>query len=139
MRTFLSTRTMGFHTGLALVRIITGSFLAYHGWEIFDAAKMKEYQGWDAFNNASSGAILVYLGKGAELVSGILLIAGLLTRIACLIIIGTMGYIAFFLGNGIIWYNDQHPFLFVLMAMLFIFTGPGKYSIDHLLFDKSSY
>ena len=136
MKRFLSSQTIWFHPGIALVRIITGLFLAYHGWEVFDAAKMREYQAWDLFKDSSSGAFMVYLGKGSELVAGILLMFGFLTRLACLLVIGTMVYIAFFVGHGIIWYDDQHPFLFVLIAMLFLFTGPGKYSIDHLLFDK---
>jgi uncharacterized membrane protein YphA (DoxX/SURF4 family) len=39
-------------------------------------------------------------------------------------------------GDGKIWYEDQHPFLFVLLAAVFFFTGPGKWSIDYLLFNK---
>jgi putative oxidoreductase len=125
------------NTGLLLVRIITGIFLVYHGWEIFNTAKMNEYLLWDNFNN-SNGKLLIYAGKGAELVAGILFVGGLFTRLASLFTIGTMCYIAFFLGNGIIWNNDQHPFLFVLLALVFIFTGPGRYSLDNYLFKPKS-
>jgi len=65
-------------------------------------------------------------GKAAELISGILFVLGLFTRIACLLIIGVMCYITFFLGKGIIWYDDQHPFLFILLALVFFFTGAGR-------------
>ena len=44
----------------------------------------------------------------------------------------TMAYIAFFVGHGKVWYEDQHPFLFVLLGMVFIFCGPGPWSIDRL-------
>lgn len=135
MNKFLSPSPLWQTTGLTLVRLIVGFFMIYHGWEIFSEAKMNEYLKWDLFKNPS-GKTLVYLGKGAELVGGILLAIGWFTRIAALILAGTMGYIAFFVGHGKIWYEDQHPFLFVLLALVFIFTGPGKLSVDYYAFRK---
>lgn len=79
---------------------------------------------------------MVYIGKAAELVGGILLSLGLFTRIACVILIIVMSYIAFFVGHGKIWYEDQHPFLFVLLAFIFFFTGPGNFSLDKLIFNN---
>ena len=119
--------------GLAIVRIITGLFMFYHGWEVFDSATMQGYAGWDQFKGMSSPALMVYLGKGAELVAGLLLTAGCLTRLAALVLILTMLYISFFIGHGKIWYDDQHPFMFVLLGLVFIFCGPGSWSIDGLL------
>lgn len=130
---FFSSSPIWQTTGLTIIRVILGAFLIYHGWEIFNEVKMNEYLLWDNFKN-SNGKLLVYAGKAAELLAGILFVLGLFTRIASLLTIGTMCYIAFFLGNGIIWNNDQHPFLFVLLALIFIFTGPGRYSLDHYLF-----
>ena len=123
--------------GLFMVRCTLGLFLMYHGWEIFDGSKINEYLSWDAFKN-SSGEFLVYFGKAGELIAGILFVLGLFTRIACLLTIGVMGYISLFLGNGIIWQNDQHAFLFVLLALAFFFAGPGTISLDHL-FNKRRY
>jgi putative oxidoreductase len=122
--------------GLTLLRVIVGIFMIYHGREIFIASKMDDYLQWDMFKNSSSGKLLVYIGKGAELAGGILLLIGLFTRIAALILIGTMSYISFFVGHGKIWDDDQHPFLFVLLAMVFLFIGGGRFSIDYLLFKK---
>lgn len=136
MKKFFSTANIMQDNGLFFIRVIVGLFLIYHGLEIFDAAKIKEYAAWDVFKKSSSASFIVYLGKGSELVGGILLAAGLLTRLACVIIIGTMVYISFFIGNGKIWYEDQYPFLFALLALVFIFTGPGNYSLDKKIFDK---
>lgn len=121
------------NTGIFLLRVITAFLLIYHGWEVFDAVKMKGYTDWDQFK---STAIMPYIGKGAELVAGIFLGLGLFTRISCLIIAGTFIYITFFVGNGKFWYEDQHPFMFVLLALFFFITGPGKFSADHFLFSK---
>ena len=120
--------------GLTLIRILVASFLIYHGLEIFSDEKMKGYISWDIFKNSS---VLPYIGKGAELISGILLFLGLLTRLACLIIIGTFTYITFFVGKGIFWMDDQHPFLFIMLALVFFFTGAGKISLDNRLFKSS--
>ena len=135
MNRFFSPAPFWQTAGLTLIRLTLGVFLIYHAWEIFDADKMKEYQQWDAFKN-SSGELMIYAGKAAELVAGILYLFGFLTRFASLLVIGTMGYIAFFLGNGIIWNNDQHPFLFILLALVFFFTGPGNFSLDKMIFKK---
>jgi putative oxidoreductase len=136
MSKFLSSLPIYESFSIGIVRIILGVFLVYHGWEIFDEAKMNEYLTWDAFKKSSNGSLLVYAGKAAELIAGILLVIGLFTRIASVLIIGVMLYIAFVLGNGVIWYNDQHPFMFVLFGFLFFFIGPGTFSLDHLLFQK---
>lgn len=124
--------------GLTLIRIISGLLMAYHGWEVFDNAKMEEYAKWERFNSCTSPAIMVYIGKAAELIAGALLTLGLFTRIAAAILIVTMLYICFKVGNGRFWYEDQHPFLFVLLGLIYFFAGGGKYSIDSILFKRNN-
>ena len=136
MNKFLLSSPIWQTAGLTLIRIAVGSFMIYHGWEIFSEAKINEYLKWDTFKT-SSGKTLVYLGKGAELVGGILLVLGLFTRLAALILIGPMIYITFFLGHGKIWYEDQYPFLFILLGLVFFFMGGGRISVDNLLFRKN--
>lgn len=119
--------------GITVIRLIVGFFMIYHGWEIFDTGKMNAYLEWDLFKT-STGKSLVYAGKAAELLGGALLFLGLFTRIAAMILIATMACITFFVGHGKIWYEDQHPFLFVLLGFVFIFTGPGSWSLDNSFF-----
>ena len=77
-------------------------------------------------------------GKSSELLSGILLALGCFTRIASIIMGCTMLYISLFVGHGKIWYDDQHPFMFVLMALVFFFVGPGRFSVDHMIAAKNN-
>ncbi|MCC6281546.1 MAG: DoxX family protein, partial [Saprospiraceae bacterium] len=42
----------------------------------------------------------------------------------------------FGMGHGKIWYEDQHPFMFVMFGVLFLFGGGGKWSLDGVLFDR---
>jgi len=136
MKKFLSPFPLLQDAGLALVRIIVGYFMIYHGREIFDEEIMNGYLTWDQFKGFSSPAFMVYMGKIAELLAGIFLMTGLFTRFAALVLIMTMTYISFFVAEGRIWYEDQHPFLFVLLGMVFFFTGGGKYSVDRLIFSN---
>jgi len=138
MKRFFSPLPLWRGNGLALVRIIVGSFLIYHGCEMFDTPVMNEYFKWDMFRGSSLAKFLVYGGKVAELLTGILLVLGLFTRIACIILICTLGYIAFFVGHGKIWYEDQYPFLFVVIGFIFFFTGPGSFSLDSVIFKNKS-
>jgi uncharacterized membrane protein YphA (DoxX/SURF4 family) len=135
MNKLLLTKPVFLSAGIMLVRVITGIFLAYHGWELFSASKMQEYLQWEQFDDRT-GYFLVYAGKITELTAGCLLIAGFLTRIACLLTAAVMLYITFMVGNGIIWYSDQHPFLFVLLALLLFCTGAGSVSLDKIIFDN---
>jgi putative oxidoreductase len=121
-------------TGLATIRIITGLLMAYHGWEVFDSTKMAEYVKWDVIKTLPAPLAMVYIGKGLELVTGICFVLGLFTRVAALLMVLDMLFICFKVGNGRFWYEDQHPFIFALLALLFFFTGPVKWSIDLLWF-----
>ena len=135
MNNFLSSSPLLQTTGLTLIRCILGAFLIYHGWEVFSESKINEYLEWDAFKS-SNRKLLVMTGKASELIAGIFFVFGFLTRVASLLSIGTMTYITFFLGHGKIWYEDQYPFLFILLALVFFFTGAGRISLDNLLFKK---
>lgn len=116
---------------LAIIRIAVGLLMAYHGLEVFDRETMQSYLTWENFSGGA-GELLVYLGKSSEFISGVLLTLGLFTRLGGLIAAGTLAYITFFVGHGRFWYEDQHPFMFVLFGVLFFFTGPGAWSVDGL-------
>lgn len=121
--------------GLAIVRIIFGALVVYHGIEVFDLHLMKEYASWDSLSGANA-LVWVYLGKGTELVAGLFLLLGIFTRLASLMTMGTMLYITFVVGGGKFWYEDQHPFMFALFGLLFLFTGPGAFNLDEVVFKK---
>lgn len=136
MKKIFSPEPLMLQGALAIVRIITGLLMAYHGWEVFDNTKMGEYAKWESFSAYSSPSVMVYVGKGAELVAGVLLTLGLFTRLGAAVLMITMCYILFKVGNGKFWYEDQHPFLFVLLGFIYLFVGGGKYSLDSLFFRR---
>lgn len=115
--------------GLAIVRIITGLFMAYHGLEIFNRELMIGYVNWDAIKGLPAPEFMVYLGKGIELAGGLILAAGLFTRLIGLLTMANMLFICFFVGSGKFWSEDQFPFLFAVLGFLFFMTGPGTWSL----------
>ena len=125
--------------GIAVVRIITGTLLICHGSECFDAAKMNEYAGWFTEKHYSMPAVMAYAGKIAELLAGIGFALGFLTRLASLAAIAAFTGIIFLLGDkGKVFEGDQHPFLFILLAIIFYCTGPGALALDNIVFKRSS-
>jgi len=135
MQRLFTAGPVGQSKGIALVRIITGVLLVFHGWECFDTAKMTMYTGWFTDRHYANPAVWAYAGKIAELLAGIGFVLGFLTRVAALGAIAAFAGIIFLLGDkGKILEGDQHPFLFILLSLVFLFTGPGALSLDGLLF-----
>lgn len=138
MNKFLSPSPVAQNYGITLVRIITGILLIYHGWESFDSEKMKTYTGWFVERKYSSPAAWAYAGKIAELLAGIGFALGLFTRLASVAAIAAFAGIIFILGDkGKVLQGDQHPFLFILLSLIFLFTGPGALSLDGMIFKKN--
>jgi putative oxidoreductase len=135
MSKLFSSSSIAQNNGIALVRIVTGILLIWHGWETFDTEKMKMYTGWFVERKYAAPAIWAYAGKIAELLAGIGFALGLFTRLASLAAVAAFTGIIFVLGDkGKIFEGDQHPFLFILLALVFLFTGPGNFSLDKFLF-----
>jgi putative oxidoreductase len=130
----LSPRPLWFESALATIRILVGLLMAYHGLEIFQSEVMATYQTWDIIKQMPSPVLMVYLGKGLELVTGVCFIFGIFTRIAALLMAIDLLFICFVVGKGRFYYEDQHPFLFALLAAIYFFTGPVKWSIDQRIF-----
>lgn len=135
---FFSSEPLFFNNGMAILRIVTGALMAYHGWEIFQASKMQEYASWEVIKSLPSPFTMVYAGKAVELITGICLVLGLFTRLSALLMAANMLFICFFVGNGKFYYEDQHPFIFAMLAAVFFFTGPGSFALDKRLFHPTT-
>jgi putative oxidoreductase len=138
MRNFLFHPTGVSMHGFAVTRIITGILLIYHGVQVFDSGEMSGYGTWLNDLGFPVPALMAYLGKGSELVGGVCLVLGVFTRLASIIVILTMAGITFGMGHAKIFTDDQHPFLFILLGLIFFFAGPGPWSLDDRIFGSRS-
>ena len=125
---------------LLVVRFVFGLGLMLHG-----LPKTKSPFGWMGPDAAVPG-ILQFLAVFSEVGGGLALIIGLLTPIAAFGIVSTMLYAIFavhlangdpFVGKGGSYESAAGYFS---VALLILLAGPGKLSLDALLFgrDKSA-
>lgn len=125
-----------FENWLVMIRIIVGIFMAVYGLEISDTEKMKGNVAWLTDIHFFAPVFMAYLGKATELVGGILLAAGLCTRLVSIPLIIDMSIVIIFMDNGKVFGDGQLPFLFLLFFLSFIIYGGGRWSFDNLLFNR---
>ena len=119
--------------GLTTVRIFAGIIIIPFGMEMFDGEAMSGYTKWLTDIGLPLPGFMAYLGKVAELVGGIFLILGLLTRLASVFLMITMAVITFVMSSGSI---TDMTFLLLLLFAVYLFSGGGKYSVDALIAKK---
>ncbi len=104
---------------------------------------MEETRVWFESVGIPFAGFTAYLVSGLETVGIILLILGLFTRqIAVLLSFVMLGAITFVhWQHGYASANNgfEIPFYYFLFLMIFASFGPGKYSLDQLLFGRGRY
>ena len=124
---------------LLFVRLVMGFAFVLHGWP-----KIQNPMGWmTAMGGSSVPSFLQALAALAEFGGGIGLILGLLTPIAA------FGLVCQMIGALLLVHLPQSqpfvsqggpsyelPLVYLVMAILLIALGPGKWSIDALLFGR---
>jgi putative oxidoreductase len=140
MRKFFSNYLGGWPAfALLLVRLVMGLAFVLHGWP-----KIQNPMGWmNAMGGSSVPSFLQALAALAEFGGGIALILGLLTPIAA------FGLVCQMIGALVLVHLPQgHPFvaqggpsfelplIYLVLAVSLIALGPGKWSLDALLFGR---
>src|SRR4051812_40869661 len=108
LRRLLASRPF-FENRLVVIRVIAGLLIFVHGLGAFHKGEMDGNIAWLTDLHFPFPILMAYIGKGAELFGGILLMLGLITRIAALILIIDMLVITSVLGNSKIFTEDQPP------------------------------
>lgn len=112
---------------LSLLRIVAGLLFLQHGLVKLLAFPMP-------FPNPPAVGSLIWYAGLIEIVGGVLLILGLLTRLVAFIVAGEMAF-AYFMGHAP---RSMYPIqnggnLAILYCFVFfylVFAGPGPWSID---------
>lgn len=126
--------------GLLVLRLVVGIALCFHGWP-----KVQHLTDWmNVFQMPNPApAPLQALAALSEFAGGIALAVGLLTPLAALGILCTMGYAAWFhISKGDPFVSSsgasyELALVFFSVALCVLLCGPGKLSVDHVMFKRS--
>ena len=90
VKKILFTSSGLWEAGPVILRVVAGLIIFNYGLEIFSADKMRGYTDWLTDLNFPAPEAMAYTGKLCELIGGLLMTLGLLTRIAAISLIITM-------------------------------------------------
>ena len=122
--------------GIFVIRVLTAVMIIPHGFEMLSADKMHDNIAFLKDVKFPLPVFMGYFAKVVEVLGGILLAAGLFTRLITIPLMIIMVVVTANMNNWNI-FNGELTFLFFLLFLMFLFTGPGKWSLDCLLFDKN--
>ena len=124
---------------LLMVRLVMGVAFILHGWP-----KIQNPGSWmNGMGGEGVSPFLQGLAALAEFVGGIAIVLGLVTPLAALGIVcqmlGALFLVHFprgdpFVGSGGPSY--ELPLIYLVLAILLIMLGPGRWSLDALLFGR---
>jgi putative oxidoreductase len=131
---FLSSNSLWLN-GLLFARVWFGMMMVLNGKFLFTEIDFFEH--WFTKLHFPFPLFLAYLAKGAEFFGGLFLILGFMTRVAGFLVAFTMFIATFTANKGNIFVMDGLiTFAYMWFGLVFMFCGPGKWSLDYLLFDR---
>lgn len=124
----LSYKSLNLDLGLLILRFFTFAFLMTHGWPKFQKLIAGNLEFFDPIGIGSElSFILVTI---AEFVCAILIIIGMFTRPALVVVFIAMFVVAFVVHGDDPFGKKEHIFLYLVNYIVLFLTGPGKYSVD---------
>jgi putative oxidoreductase len=141
MKKLLSTTIEPIHLslGLLLIRIIIGVVMACYGYEKlihFNEMAASDFWAKNVSFLGMSGKFPLALTIFAEFFCSLLLILGLFTRLSLIPLLICMGYIIVAIAQFSVIYKGDNgfevntAFMYFIIYLALLLTGPGKYSID---------
>jgi putative oxidoreductase len=125
---------------LLILRVALGIVFVAHGYNhVFGGGKIAGTSRWFESLGMRPGVMHAWVASVTELGSGVLLIAGLATPLACAGVVGTMvvALVTNHLRNGFFIFRPGEGYEYVLTLILVAFgvagTGAGGWSADHAL------
>lgn len=121
----------GMTLALLVLRITLGALMVPHGYSKLMKFSSMSAKFTDPFGigHTTSLALVIF----AEFFCAVLIMLGLMTRLACIPLIIAMSVAVIFAHNYQIFGEGEHAALFLGGFTALLFAGPGKASLDRLI------
>ncbi len=124
--------------GLLMLRLVTGLFMAFgHGLSKV-TGDLTGLTGRAAEMGFPAPGFFAYAAAYGEFVGGIFLALGFATRPSAFVIALTMVTAGFIRHAADPFGKKELAFLYLGIACVILLTGPGRFSLDRLIFDRTS-
>ncbi len=116
---------------LLLLRLAAGGLMLPHGFDklIHFVEKAKDFPDPLHIGSVASLSLVIF----AEFFCAVLLVAGLMTRLAVIPLLITMAVAVFIIHNSDVLGEAEHATLYLSAYVVLLLTGPGKVSLDRML------
>lgn len=122
--------------GLLWLRVLAGAGMAYHGYGKVFSGSIPQFAEGVAKMGFPMPELFAWAAALSELAGGILLAAGLATRLSALSIFITMVVAAFVAHRADPFQVKELALAYLTVSGAILCTGPGRFSVDGYLLKK---
>ena len=124
------------HLGLLLLRVVAAAFMITHGYpKLMQFFSDEPIQFADVMGMGPE--VSLALATFAEFLCAIFILPGLFTRLAAIPLVINMAVAAFYAHADDPFAVKEKALLFLLIFLVLLLTGAGRYSIDGYLYKTS--
>ena len=115
---------------ICILRIWVGIIFIWYGRNFYDPIKMHGFANFLDGYHIPFPLFSAYLSKTVEFFSGVCLLAGLFTRIACIFMVINMTVATFVTQRSDLLGDAIHTFLLLLICVVIFFSALDKFTLD---------
>lgn len=124
-----------YHTGLFILRVVVSCFMLTHGAKKYMMLFSSDpVQFADPIGIGQSNSLI--LAFVSEFICSVFILLGFATRLVSIPLIINMFVVVFVVHAADGFEKQELPGLYLVIYVLLLITGSGKYSIDHLIYKK---
>jgi putative oxidoreductase len=135
MKRILNIQPLNTDLGILLLRLVFGGLFTWHGYDALNHYKL--YLSMSQSTIGLGAAFEFNLVVFSQFICGLMIVAGLLTRLAVIPIFISMAVAFFVAHKGQAFMMKELPFAYLLLSLPVFVLGSGRYSLHRLLARKS--